>query len=498
MRNACSLGLVRGLSGNVSIITRGLTVGRRCPRIPVRTQFGWRWLTTIATWAILTSGEVGAQQPADPELIEKGRKLFFEETFNGNGRTCGTCHPANNNFTIDPASVRRVRGNDPLFVAEPSGPDLNALEVRQLLKRNALVLENLDGLDQPGVMRGVPHTLALSTSSRRMGWSGDGSPGAPLGDGSLRSFATGAVIQHFPKTLNRVEDVDFRLPDENELDALEAFQLSLGRQENIDDLANLVFADDTVGLGQDLFFSSPSVKGARSCNGCHTNAGTSDAQLDTGTAMLPTAPACEAGYKAPGDGGEGGQPVETFARSDLCANAPRGGPQALVTFRGNGLFNVPPLIEAADTAPFFHNNSVATLEGAVAFYTSDTFNDSASGGDNAFVLDQDEVNAIGALLRALNALENIRSSNAYAARAIDPDELAPRDELVELALAETTDAIEVLTKGPVELFAGTDAVQLLEEARELERQALGQDPLSTDLLGQAIARKEAARDEIVE
>ncbi len=35
-------------------------------------------------------------------LINEGRKLFFKETFNGNGRTCGTCHPAKNNFTHDP------------------------------------------------------------------------------------------------------------------------------------------------------------------------------------------------------------------------------------------------------------------------------------------------------------------------------------------------------------------------------------------------------------
>ena len=33
------------------------------------------------------------------KLISQGAELFFEETFNGNGRTCGTCHPASNNFT---------------------------------------------------------------------------------------------------------------------------------------------------------------------------------------------------------------------------------------------------------------------------------------------------------------------------------------------------------------------------------------------------------------
>jgi cytochrome c peroxidase len=488
MSNACSLGLVPGLIGNLNIITRGLMVRDRCPKSPVQTGSRRWWLATVATWTLLTSGGVGAQQ-TDEELIEEGRRLFMEETFDGNGRTCGTCHPANNNFTIDRAFVRTLRGNDPLFVAQPSGPDLNALEVRQLLQRNALVLENLDGLAQPGVMRSVPHTLALRTSSGRMGWSGDGSPG----DGSLRSFATGAVIQHFPKTLGRVEGVDFRLPTDFELDAMEAFQLSLGRQEDID-LAALVFNDETVEQGRALFFSSPSRGGTRSCNGCHTNAGTSDNQRDTGVALLPSAPACAAGFKAPGDGGQGLAPVDTIARRVLCGKGPNGGPQSTVTFRGDGTFNIPPLIEAADTAPFFHNNAVATLEGAVAFYTSDTFNDSPAGNGNAFVLDQGEVNAIGALLRALNALENIRSSNAYAARAIDAEPV-PAEELVELAIAETTDAIEVLTEGPVDLYP--DAVALLREAREFERQALEQDPPSTDLLEQAIERKEEVRVQMV-
>jgi hypothetical protein len=156
--------------------------------------------------------------------------------------------------------------------------------------------------------------------------------------------------------------------------------------------------------------------------------------------------------------------------------------------------NTPPLIEAADTPPFFHNNSAATLEDAVAFYTSDTFHASpgAAGGGGAFVLSEDEINQIAAFLRALNALENIRSSNAYDQRATlagDPITEAPADELVDLAIAETTDAIEVLTKGPVRLFTGRLAVQLLKEARELERQALRQDPPNTDLLEEAVALK---------
>jgi len=64
--------------------------------------------------------------------------------------------------------------------------------------------------------------------------------------GSLRDFAIGAIIQHLPLTLERSafdtdengnpRKPDFRFATEAELDALEAFMLSIGRQEENDDL----------------------------------------------------------------------------------------------------------------------------------------------------------------------------------------------------------------------------------------------------------------------
>ena len=59
-------------------------------------------------------------KPPDPQaaLIAKGRDLFFNETFAGNGRTCGTCHREERNFTIDPAFIATLPKDDPLFVAE--------------------------------------------------------------------------------------------------------------------------------------------------------------------------------------------------------------------------------------------------------------------------------------------------------------------------------------------------------------------------------------------
>ncbi|HEX6012502.1 MAG TPA: hypothetical protein VFY87_12010, partial [Geminicoccaceae bacterium] len=71
---------------------------------------------------------------AQQTLVEQGRRLFFEETFDGNGRTCGTCHPADNNYTIDPAYVARLPARDPLFVAE-FDPKLRSLERPLLLRK---------------------------------------------------------------------------------------------------------------------------------------------------------------------------------------------------------------------------------------------------------------------------------------------------------------------------------------------------------------------------
>src|SRR6185369_8276302 len=136
--------------------------------------------------------------------------------------------------------------------------------------------ENLDGFDDPThkfVMRGVPHTLSLSLTDgvangfsdppdHRLGWSGDGSTGR----GTLHEFAFGAIIQHFTKSLARRPGVDFRIPTEEELDALEAFQLFTGRQKRSDFsvFSGILPTDPHASNGSTLFFSV-------GCNTCHTD-----------------------------------------------------------------------------------------------------------------------------------------------------------------------------------------------------------------------------------
>ena len=448
---------------------------------------GWtRFKTPLIALGVLAGALVPAlwvasATPApEAERIAKGRDLFFNETFNGNGRTCGTCHRAERNFTIDAAFIATLPPNDPLFVAE-FNPDLKKnFENPKLMREFGLIQENLDGFDDlenKFVMRGVPHVLGLRTSiaspqGPRTGWSGDGAPG----DGSLRSFAIGAVIQHFTKTLNRVAGVDFRLPTDAELDALEAFQLSLGRQA---DLALPLPLRGTVAKrGQEIFLDN----GLGKCNICHGNAGANlavgnNANFNTGVEDLPDQPARLTGEKVPRDDG--------FGRP------------------GDGTFNTPPLVEAADTGPFFHNNAIETIEGAVAFYNGQAFNNSPSGRFLASTdpnrvgirLDATQVVAVAAFLRVLNTLENIRQSvellEAGAAKSFSARKEAAQS--LNLAVSETGDSIRVLEAGGLH----PEAVAHLKRAKELAEKAACSFFRRGSLAKQAIEEQQKARRQLI-
>jgi cytochrome c peroxidase len=412
-----------------------------------------------------------AASVTEDDLIAMGRDLFFNETFDGNGRTCGTCHPEENNFTIDPAFIATLPDDDPLFVAE-FNLELADLEKPALLREFGLILENQDGfddLDNKFNLRGVPHTLAMPTSVEspqgpHTGWSGDGAPG----DRTLRSFATGAVIQHFTKTLNRIPEVDFRLPTEIELDALEAFQLSLGRQRELE--LPLALKGTVAIRGQEIFMDPNLGK----CNKCHFNAGANvdpdafinatcnfgNCNFDTGVEDIVDQPARLVSPDIPIDGGLGTDP------DGGTANIPNAPPNGGF---GDGTFNTPTLVEAADTGPFFHNNAIETLEGAVAFYNGDAFNNSPAGkrllGDDGSVginLDATQVVEVAAFLRVINALENIRQSIDLISRSRQ----SPGGKSVRLltrAVAEIDDSIDVLRGGGLH----PKAVMFLQDAKRI-------------------------------
>ena len=378
-----------------------------------------------------------------------GGDIFFKENFNGNGRTCGTCHRVERNFTIDPTFIARLPSSDPLFIAENHSDPfaLDQLEVPAQMRARSLILENVDGTQPEGptnrfVLRAVPHTLSQGISilrppngpnppAERTGWGGDGAPGL----GRLADFTNGAINQHFTRSLNRVAGTDFRVATEDEGQAVATFMKAVGRTNDID-LASITFSDPNADAGRVKFMGSL-------CFFCHGNATAISAQAGGGNTNQFTNvesvrnPALDA---FPHDGGFG----------VFQGQAP---PNPI----GDGTFNVPPIIEAADTGPFFHTDtqvigapsentdSAQTIEQAVAFYNS-----------NAFQLGftATEIANVARFLRAINAVFNIQeaSNRIIGARNMGNalgnvarvDRMQRR--MAQMTLFELDDAVRVLSE----------------------------------------------------
>lgn len=452
--------------------------------------------------------------------IAEGRRIFVKETFKGNGRTCASCHRLDNNHTIDPKYIATLPPSDPLFIAETNPALKVGFENPKLMRELGLILANVDGFNKPGVMRSVPHTLALAKSiqteglirddlgnlikgefdldleyANALGWSGDGS----VGTGSLREFAIGAVVQHFTKSLARTPGVDFRLPTDAELNALQAYMLSLGRSDDLV-LSKMTFKSELVQRGKVLFdqknnpvdpvSKKPILGKSANCNGCHSNAGAISSTTrgnptrDTGVELMADQAAVLLDPNTPMDGGMGDED-----KLGWCSD---NDPDTRCNY-GDGRFNTPPLVEAADTAPFFHNNSVSTIEEAVAYYNTDEFNNSpghltSSKADRTVKISSSQVVAVSLFLRTINALENIRNSNKLDDQAMALNAANGR-EVTKLAMADTEDAIEVLTEG--QLIPFLEAASKLKAAYKLEYSAaLVQFPsLRNPLLKKAKALK---------
>jgi cytochrome c peroxidase len=472
------------------------------------------------------------------KLIAEGRQLFVNEQFNGNGRRCGTCHVESHNFTIDPEFIATLPPSDPLFVAE-SNPALAVdFEKPGLMRKLGVFVENADGYDDLAnkfTLRSAQNVQALANSTvrpdpslgmdfssnglnadppERLGWGNDGAP--------LREFASVAIGQHATRTLNRRPGVDFRVPTDQELDALAAYQLALGRQEDFN-LPRLQLKSKLATKGQILYQDTGNIgePGHKNCNACHFNAGgTSAVSFNSHSPGFPKLDSTPLGFNMgaptnvndlplardlglPRDGGFGVLPLPHGGFGNFCTVAVCG---LMLPFEE---FNTPPVVESADTAPFFHNHTVKDLESAVAFYGTDAFKDPKSiGNPNAIPIDissdpnDPEVQAIAAFLRVLNALENIRSSINVAERGRTMASDADAHDLARLAYAETADAIKVLSEGalakniePGILSARANVMAagvLLQVAQYTPRQAID------NVLQQATNRLRAARSDLAD
>ncbi|HEU5233036.1 MAG TPA: hypothetical protein VFU50_09260 [Terriglobales bacterium] len=379
--------------------------------------------------------------------VDQGGNLFNFETFQGNGRTCATCHIASLNFALTPSNIQSRFNTvsttfDPLFVGEmkPSsfdaGYDFNlntlvlsdtvssaapcigtlqgmltsgsgatakvltqvspttylvyggmnpalsgtvsdsnsctgtvasitagslgaisgssvlgledpkrmrtSLDTLNFPQGRGLILENIDGFSPTTtapVFRKSPHLLNLSERFGPFGLGGNFS--------DLQSFATGAIIQHFPRTLARNSGgsaPDFRLPTSDELAALEAFmraqEFPAGNDPNKFNLSRFVVTAAQQRGFNDFF-------GAAECSFCHSGTVLTDGALfDTGVVN---------------------QTINSAGVDNLPCEGTPCGSRAFVVRQ---LFNI------ANLGPFFHDGSAATLQDVLAFYNSSFFNTS--------------------------------------------------------------------------------------------------------------------------
>ncbi len=533
-------------------------------------------------WLISDAHASGLTPPGyfpgvDSDLLNEGRDLFFNGTFNGNGRTCGTCHRENDNLALSLKTIASLPAHDPLFIVEqPFRLDgtANALynefrmEKPALMRKVGLIVENLNGFrDSDGeftnrvVMRAPNHVLSVRTTlapppaqafddgtlpvdpddllfAERTGWSGDGTPSGFREDffesngrdltGSLRDFAIGATVQHFPLTLERsalsVDDMgnprepDFRFPTEHELDAMEAFMLSIGRQQENDDLDTIALTDELADrgrlnyLGFNVFDSTPDDgRPPLNCNACHLNGGSNtDPQFPFPSAVTPNhdlADLAANGGSIPSHNRSFGPQVDRLAdqAGDVIAQvvddpsvdgncfnlglaeipllpgdnpaAPSDGCDVNLIDNGFGFgfddafadqrlatnrFNVPVVFESVDNPPFFHGHQINTVEGAVAFYATNRLLRNGEFLPAIVPLNGAQVANVARFMRVMGADFNAESAITLLDKANDLRRRGDRITNVRLALAEVDDAIELLD--PVDIHID-DAVPLLEFAR---------------------------------
>jgi hypothetical protein len=255
-------------------------------------------------------------------------------------------------------------------------------------------------------------------------------------------------------------NVDFQLPDDVERDLTAAFQLNLGRLNELD-LPSVRITDAQAEEGRVLFLDP---QRAGRCNLCHSNAGANfiDTRLnrnfDTFTRFQSGDPAVHGGTVNGQFFSDGGFDAVTPTPTQPGTVDGNGNPVLTMNALGNGTFSVPPLIEAADTAPFFHNNSSGPrIEDAVNFYGGNFFNSSPAVaalnqrfGAPLDTLNGDQASRIARFLRVLNAAFNA-SLTIQRLEAVQTligqfqnKYLPIQQKLVELAIVEVDDALGVL------------------------------------------------------
>lgn len=330
-----------------------------------------------------------------------GELLFETETFGGNGRACSTCHDLQRFGTVAPtraAALYEANPTAPLF-RPLDGDDGSGVGYERLLRNAtvrtplALAADPATGLavrpcDAPAqdsvvLNRGIPTVFNAALDGSLMT---DGREGADLGQQALN-----AILTHYEPT---------RQPTPAELEALAAFERTLYATQAI-----VSYLTEGTALDLPVPGTPAEVRGRafldpdRACGLCHSgglrNRTSAFHPLAIGHNFEATLvgqepenpePKLEWCFVDPARG----EVVEGPLGSERVFERPTSDPGAAIlpgekvfptpddrleamsnqelAARIGPVFKIPTLWGVASTAPYFHDNSAATLEDVVAHY----------------------------------------------------------------------------------------------------------------------------------
>jgi cytochrome c peroxidase len=330
-------------------------------RLRLRSRASAITLTGILAGALLVCSRVASSGPAG--LVDEGEDLFFHETFQGNGRTCSTCHDPRDEFTVSPELVRqryKLDPGHPLFRPidsdDGAGRDYSTVLRHAVFRVTVPLHPDVSVVGDPSrrtitVWRGVPGVANLALTAPYLQ---DG------GAATLQDQALGAINGHMAPG---------RAVLTGELDALAAFESELFYPLRIRSLL-----DDQDPLPKEPGFTVPfATTAARKgkeifdlkCRTCHDgetgNVPESPeikpfASVFVSERNLPGFPLLSLAFRQP-DG------------SEMIALTPDPGRAALTgDLLDLNAFDISPLRGLKHTAPYFHDNSAATLQELVDLY----------------------------------------------------------------------------------------------------------------------------------
>ena len=382
-----------------------------------------RCLLIVAATAVLMAvpnnhAVVGGRQEHEIERSSaEGERLFRKETFGGNGRTCETCH-SRGTGTLSPQDVQerlRENPNDPLFLHDGlddgvSGTSRIAehatIRIVRPLPPNVRIAEDPSATSVV-LLRGIPGTVNTPALDPALMYDLRAST---LFDQALDAIRDHAQNTDEPTATQLAQIADFQRTDKRFFSSSILSNFAQGGPAPV--LPPGVTASQQRGrlMFVEAAFTPGSTQGI--CALCHTGP-----MLNQTSPFNPTAPP---GARIANIGVSERNllnlPVYTFLIDDgfgdvqtvrlpdlgipLTNPRPPGVPPPFIRHPAffAGMFKIPSLWGVSRTAPYFHDNSVKTLEELAAFY-ADMFATGPDFPDRLTAQDQADMVAYLKVLR---------------------------------------------------------------------------------------------------